>query len=251
MTTTRPAPASRLRRLAAALALGCAGLLVAPVAAAPAQAAPAVTGTVISGPLNIRALPNITSKVLRVTPKGNRVTLGCHTLGPAITGPYGVSKLWYSVTGGGWASDAFLETGSNRALTPLCASSVMRPLGATRTANWAGDTGQCTWLAYEKAKAFAGAYPALTGNAKDWPTSARNTGWAVSLDAQVNSLVVFQPGVHGAYGAGHVGWVDQVQKRADGLYVHVQEMNFRGWKVTSERWVKDIPGMSFILLPKR
>ncbi|MEB4613880.1 CHAP domain-containing protein [Leucobacter sp. M11] len=250
MTRTPRSPLSPLRRIGLALSLSAAALLLTPLGGAPAEAAPR-TGTVLSGPLNIRAQPTTTAKVLRVTPKGKPVSLGCHTLGPAITGPYGVSKLWYSVTGGGWASDAFLETGSNRAVTPLCASSVARPLGATRAGNWAGDTGQCTWLAYEKAKQFSGAYPALTGNARDWAASARATGWAVSLDAQPNSIVVFQPGVHGAFGAGHVAWATKTQQRADGRYVFVQEMNFRGWRVTSERWVKDVPGMSFILLPPR
>ena len=119
-----------------------------------------------------------------------------------------------------------------------------------------GATGNCTWGAYEQFKAYSGVYPALTGDALNWYKSGKATGWSTTLDAQANSIVVFQPGIQGAKGVGHVGWVEKTEKRADGLYIYVYEMN--GWSgdgggfgIYNHRWVKDVPGMSYVLAPKK
>ena len=51
------------------------------------------------------------------------------------------------------------------------------------------------------------------------------------------SIVVFAPGVDRAPPSGHVAWVDTTAERGDGLNI---------W---TSRQVKDLPGMSYILLP--
>jgi surface antigen len=57
--------------------------------------------------------------------------------------------------------------------------------------------------------------------------------------------------VHGANAMyGHVAWVDSVESRPDGLYVHVTEMNGAAGlgRWSTQIW-KDVPGMSYILAP--
>jgi surface antigen len=63
---------------------------------------------------------------------------------------------------------------------------------------------------------------------------------------------VFQPGIAGASAVGHVAWVDSVSQRPDGRWIHVTEMNnlqLGGVGIFNDRDIKDVPGMSYILLP--
>jgi len=112
--------------------------------------------------------------------------------------------------------------------------------------------GQCTDGALQKWFQATGSYPAVSGNAKDWPASARATGWTVVEDAQPRSLVVFQPGVQGASGDGHVAWVNSTRQQADGVYINITEMNNAQHGGPGAWWtrdVKEVPNMSYILLP--
>ncbi len=200
--------------------------------------------------LNVRSAPNTSSKVLRRLPNKSSVTLDCSTTGPAVTSPGGVkTKLWYRTTKGGYLSDAFLKTGSNSSITRACVSETGRTWGSTRMTN-PGAAGNCTWGAYEYFKRQTGVYPDLRGNAKDIAASARKTGWTVVLPAQAHSIVVFQPGVYWANARyGHTAWVTSTERRSDGVYVNIVEMNWRGLGVWSTRTIKDIHGMSYILAP--
>jgi surface antigen len=124
-------------------------------------------------------------------------------------------------------------------------------VGQTTNANNAMP-GQCTDGALQKWFQASGSYPAVSGNAKDWPATARATGWTVVDDPQPRSLVVFQPGVQGASGDGHVAWVNSTSRRADGLYMNITEMNnaqHGGPGAWNTRDVKDVPNMAYILLP--
>jgi surface antigen len=127
-------------------------------------------------------------------------------------------------------------------------------MGKTRSTN-SGLPGQCTWGALQKWFEASGNrfYPALTGNAMDWANSARAAGWTVVLDAQPRSIVVFQPNVQYANPAvGHVAWVNSVSRRSDGVYVNITEMNNTAHGGEYHWWtrdVKDVKGMSYILLP--
>lgn len=126
-----------------------------------------------------------------------------------------------------------------------------RATGMTQGAN-PGTPGQCTWGAAQKWFEASGSYPALSGNALSWSDSAIASGWTVVDDAQALSMVVFQPGVAGADTVGHVAWVDSVSQRPDGQWIHVTEMNnayLGGVGIFNDRDIKDVPGMSYILLP--
>ncbi|AUM20317.1 amidase (plasmid) [Rhodococcus ruber] len=241
---------------AAAAAVLFAGLAIAPPTAdANPRVVTVVTG---AGPVNVREGAGTNTRLLRTIPNGSRVTIVCHVRGQVFTGgPYRVStNIWNRLDSGGYVTDAMLETGSNNPVVPVCnsapAPAAGRTMGQTRGGN-TGASGQCTWGAYQKWFEASGRrhYPALSGNAKDWAGAARATGWTVVADAQPRSIVVFQPGVHYADRTfGHVGWVDRVERRGDGVYVTITEMNYGGrvgqW---STRTVKDIPGMSYILQP--
>ncbi|MGX7724570.1 CHAP domain-containing protein [Rhodococcus sp. 5G237] len=247
-----------MRALAAPVIMGAvfsAGIALAP----PADANPrTVTVTTGAGPINVREGAGTNTRIIRTIPNKTRVTIVCHVRGRSFSGgPFGVTtNIWNKLDGGGYVTDAMLETGSNNPVVPACSSAAPatagRATGQTRGTN-TGVSGQCTWGAYHKWFVASGNrhYPALSGNAKDWAASARATGWTVVADAQPRSIVVFQPGVHYADRTyGHVAWVDRVEHRADGVYVTITEMNYGGrvgqWNT---RTVKDIPGMSFILLP--
>ncbi|HET7739635.1 MAG TPA: CHAP domain-containing protein [Mycobacterium sp.] len=119
--------------------------------------------------------------------------------------------------------------------------------GRTTSVNNAAR-GQCTDGALQKWFQATGSYPAVTGNAKDWPATARAAGWTVIDEPQARSLVVFQPGVQGASGDGHVAWVNST----NGVTINITEMNnasYGGLGAWHTGDVKDVPGMSYILLP--
>src|SRR3954464_2641005 len=98
----------------------------------------------------------------------------------------------------------------------------IRTVGRTQSIN-PGTPGQCTWGAAEKWFEATGSYPAMGGNALEWTNTAAAAGYTVVDTPQDRSLVVFQPGVAGAGGYGHVAWVDSVSP--GGQFVHVTEMN--------------------------
>jgi surface antigen len=144
------------------------------------------------------------------------------------------------------------------------AASPDRTMGATTDVNPFSSpdlVGYCTYGAQEQVKGNAGYYiAALTGNAEDWPAEARGAGWTVMADAQPRSIVVFDHSLVG--GVGHVAWVDSVDQRADGRYLSITEMNFGPGATASNGYhttgfnqihtrtnVKDVPGMSYILIP--
>jgi len=248
-------------KLTARLALlpicACAGLVL---GAPTASADRTVTINTGAGTINVRSGPSTGSQLLRTIPNGTRVAITCHVRGEVYGGgPYGrPTDIWNRLSDGGYVTDGMLETGSNDPVVPVCGGSSAqaqasgRSMGRIRATN-TGVAGYCTWGAYAKWFEASGRrfYPALSGNAKDWANSARAAGWTVVDDAQPRSIVVFQPGVQGAHRTdGHVAWVDSTSQRADGRYVNLTEMNgsggFNRW---SSRTVKDVPGMSYILLP--
>src|SRR5438874_7745611 len=131
---------------------------------------------------------------------------------------------------------------------PMWASSWHRQWGQMRSYN-AGAAGNCTWYANERFKTASGVYPAVSGDAYNWNDSASATGWLVIPFPATQSIVVFEPYVQGSGQFGHVAWVDAMQPRSDGTYIHVTEMNFLGYNVVSDRWVKHVAGMSYIMAP--
>lgn len=155
--------------------------------------------------------------------------------------------------GGLWShtSDGPASACSTPAGQPASFTDAVTTTGRTQGGN-PGTPGQCTWGAAQKWFEASGSYPALLGNAEAWGNNAAAAGWTVVDSARDRSIVVFPPGVAGATGYGHVAWVDSVTQRADGRWIHVTEMNntsLGGPGIFNGRDVKEVSGMSYILLP--
>lgn len=78
-----------------------------------------------------------------------------------------------------------------------------------------GARGHCTHFVYSMV-GKQGHQLSGMGNAKQWVNSAQNKGLQVDRTVKSGSVVVFQPGVAGAGGYGHVAMVERVN--ADGSY---------------------------------
>jgi surface antigen len=167
---------------------------------------------------------------------------------------YTASNTPVFATGTGWSgSQLVVQSDSNVVMysgsTALWASGWHRYGGqATRTWN-AGIAGNCTWYAMDRWHLFWGRhlYPAISGNATDWANSARSLNYQVFSFPATQAVVVFAATSTNKYG--HVAWVDGMQPRSDGTWIHIWEMNYTGLYQVDSRWAKVIPGMSFIPAP--
>ena|SRR5579864_6130289 len=88
------------------------------------------------------------------------------------------------------------------------------------------DPGYCTWDAAEEAHATWGIFPPWYGDAADWIQGAHDSGWQVSNQPQVASIMVLPRGDQGSGALGHVAWVLGVDE--DGVTVQVRSMNWHG-----------------------
>jgi surface antigen len=72
--------------------------------------------------------------------------------------------------------------------------------------------GQCVWWADQRYYQLHGVFVPWRTNAMaaNWVNRAREFGWHVSGIPIVGSIMVLQPGVQGAYSAGHVAVVEQL-----------------------------------------
>jgi surface antigen len=249
-------PRRRLSRMAATIALTFAffsGLVATTATAYAGTCSPTVTSTVDGNGWYVHTGPDLSSPRTGATVNtGQVVTIDDQELNPAgavtIAG-YGSSAVVDHLAGIGWVSDLSQTSTPYGVFDGQCSGSSGRSHGATRTYN-AGVAGQCTWGAYYQWYVREGSYPALTGNADAWGSSARAAGWTVVDVAQANSIVVFQPGIQGASSLGHVAWVTSVSQRSDGLYVTFLEMNGpAGPYKWDYRTVKDVAGMQYVLAP--
>lgn len=104
--------------------------------------------------------------------------------------------------------------------------------------------GQCTWWAQYKRQDENLTY---MGNAQYWASGAAARGYHVGTVPVAGATVVFQPGVQGAGGAGHVAHVEAVYP--DGWFL-VSEMNFYwnggGWGRVDYRFAHAGGGVQFI-----
>jgi cell wall-associated NlpC family hydrolase len=114
---------TRRRRIATAVAT--AALVAVPLVGAVAANAATATGTVNTkgdpGPaLTVRAQPTADSAAVGKRADGARVTIVCQTYGQQVTGTYGTTNIWDKVKSGGYVSDAYIRTGSDGLVAPLC-----------------------------------------------------------------------------------------------------------------------------------
>ncbi len=198
----------------------------------------------------------------------DRLTLVCSTRGQSTTGLShstvgggAGNAFWYKTSDGHFVRGADIDTGTLNAFVPDCAGQGDRPaapaadpgrtLGQRQATN-SGTEGQCTWGALAQWFDVGGYYPALAGNASDWADSARAHGWTVVNDPQPRAIVVFQPWLPGVSPYGHAAWVNSVTERFDGTWVNIIEMNNASHGGAGAWWtrdVKNVPGMSYILMP--
>jgi len=103
--------------------------------------------------------------------------------------------------------------------------------------------GTCTWGAAYLARHNAYGL----GGARYWTYNASRHGLRTGTIARLNATAVFQPGVQGAGGGGHVAHVVQV---INSYWFVVRDMNFYwnggGWNRWSYRYAHVGPGVSFI-----
>ncbi len=106
--------------------------------------------------------------------------------------------------------------------------------------------GSCTWWANQRYYQFHGVFvPWRTqSDAWEWTARAYQFGWHVSGRPSVGSIIDLQPWVQGAYGAGHVGVVEQVLSNG---HVIASNMNWGRypWQVTYVEFAPG-PGVTFI-----
>ena len=116
--------------------------------------------------------------------------------------------------------------------------------------DFAGDPhsaefGVCTWWAWYTRRDES--QLGTLGMARDWIANARARGMRTGYSPAVGATAVFQPGVQGAGGGGHVGHV--VQILSGGWFV-ISEMNFYwnggGWGRVDYRYVHTGSGVAFI-----
>jgi hypothetical protein len=80
----------------------------------------AVAGRVHSeGMLAIRTSTSVTSASIGSVADGAIVAITCQKLGESVTGTFGTSALWDKI-GSGYVPDAFVATGSDQQVAPLC-----------------------------------------------------------------------------------------------------------------------------------
>ena len=121
---------SKIRRLMT-LCLSMLLVIAGAVFAAPTASADEFTATVFSAPgwdyANLRVGPSPQFAVKGTIPAGSTVKLGCWVRGDEVDGPYGSSRIWYSVPGSvndigttNYISDAMVYTGSDQPVTEVC-----------------------------------------------------------------------------------------------------------------------------------
>ncbi|HEX2276643.1 MAG TPA: CHAP domain-containing protein [Candidatus Tectomicrobia bacterium] len=250
---------SPLGALAISLAAGCLSLplVVAPTAEAYPRTVTVNTG---AGDLNVRSAPSANSEKIGSVGNQARVVIVCFVRGEAFSGgPYRLTtNIWNRLDKGGFVTDAMLNTGSNEPVVPPCSAETPAPVAPARATGQKAQKNPATpgspeWGALAKWFQVSGQrfYPALSGPPKDWANAARAGGWTVVERPEPRSIVVFQPGADGAPPSGHVAWVDTTADRRDGVYIGITEVHGNGDGLNSwtSRQVKDLPGMTYILLP--
>lgn len=156
--------------------------------------------------------------------------------------------VWNSSTSAGMSSVA-MQTDGNLVVyapgnVPLWTSNRARGAITDRNKFYGG---QCTWGAAYKWHEASGTYPGFTGDAYQWTTNAQTAGYSIAVLPQARAVVVFPSSSDSP--VGHVGWVDFVQQRSDGLYIGITEMN-RNWDGKwGTRVLKHSAELRYILVP--
>jgi cell wall-associated NlpC family hydrolase len=70
--------------------------------------------------LTVRAEPTSRSAAVGTRANGATIAIVCQAYGQTVTGRYGTTRVWDRLKAGGFVSDAFVHTGSDGLVAPLC-----------------------------------------------------------------------------------------------------------------------------------
>ena len=80
---------------------------------------PAGTVNTAGSPLTVRTGTNTGTTAIGTVPDGGTIYLRCQVQGQSVTGTYGTSSWWDHI-GAGYVADAYVNTGSDGRVAPLC-----------------------------------------------------------------------------------------------------------------------------------
>lgn len=186
---------------------------------------------------------------VRVTQPRSLVTVKAHQSPVRVSQPRTTTS---GSTGGSTSASTGGSTSGTGGTAPSGGYNPWTPVPGHPTygmSDFAGDPnassfGVCTWYAWYRHQ-----NEPLTqlGHAGEWAWNAPKYGLAVGTTPRVGATVVFQPGVEGAGGTGHVGHVEAV---LGGGWFIISEMNFYwnggGWGRVDYRYAYVRSGVSFI-----
>lgn len=216
--------------------------------------------------LTVRRRPSAGARKLRALADGRRVRIVCQTRGQRVSGTFGTSRLWDRLAGGGYVSDAYVYTGADGRVAPLCPPRAKpdpkrhpqqrdrsrgRPRSVTlrddypyRSASpddadrWGFFYRECTsFVAYRlnRLRGFAFSNRMRGGHFGDaghWDDNARALGFRVDRRPTVGSVMVRDSGTWG-----HVAVVARVTKRR----FLVEEYNHDVGHGYGRRWISRSP----------
>jgi cell wall-associated NlpC family hydrolase len=85
--------------------------------------------------LTVRAEPTSRSAAVGTRANGATIAIVCQAYGQSATGRYGTTRVWDRLKAGGYVSDAFVHTGSDGLVAPLCkGSEAPTPASTSRAA---------------------------------------------------------------------------------------------------------------------
>ena len=131
------------------------------------------------------------------------------------------------------------------------ASTSLQSAGTSRSRAAAGSSnpfpfGQCVWWADQRYYQLHGIFVPwrINAMAANWVHRAREFGWHVSGIPKVGSILVLQPGIQGAYSAGHVAVVEHLLNNGS---VVASSMNWgRNPTTVTDNTFRPGPGVAFI-----
>ena len=120
----------RFKSLVLVTFLAVAGVIVTPLTVQADELPDSTLATVLESPdiiaINVRTGPGTEYETTSSIPSGTDVQIGCWAEGSPATGPYGETRIWYTLAEDStkYVSDAFLWTGSPLGVTQHCGKSV-------------------------------------------------------------------------------------------------------------------------------
>jgi len=215
----------------AALSVGASALTV--VGLATAALAAAGTVNTAGAPLTVRSGPGTGYSNVGSVKDGAAVTISCQARGTSVSGTYGTSNIWDKIGTGRYVADAYVRTGSDGLVAPVCGSTTPTPSGMKDDYPYRGQTsgidpwhfykGQCTSFVAWRLNSrnhiqFTNGYKGQHfGNANSWDNAARAAGISVTSTPRVGDVAQSNAGSFG-----HVA----VVARVNASTVVVEEYNY-------------------------